>query len=97
MKKQKMRIGDKELTVEYVAASLLRPAKYNPRRWDESAAKQLQESIKRFGMVDPLIVNSAAKRKNIIIGGHFRWEVAKKMKVKELLQFISLAPYFYLN
>ena len=55
----------------------LNPADYNPRKHDEVATEQLKQSILRFGFVDPVIVNSAPPRKNVIIGGHFRWEVAK--------------------
>lgn len=54
-------------------------ADYNPRKHDVAATEQLKQSIQRFGLVDPIIVNSAPGRKNIIIGGHFRWEVAKEM------------------
>lgn len=52
-------------------------ADYNPRKHDDVATEQLKQSILRFGLVDPVIVNSAPNRKNVIIGGHFRWEVAK--------------------
>ncbi len=52
------------------------PAMYNPRRWDEEAVKRLTDSISRFGLVDPIIVNSASKRENVVIGGHFRLKVA---------------------
>jgi len=55
------------------------PADYNPRKHDETATEQLKQSIQRFGLVDPIIVNSAPSRKNIIIGGHFRWEAAKEL------------------
>lgn len=54
-------------------------ADYNPRKHDDVATEQLKQSILRFGLVDPIIVNSAPSRKNIIIGGHFRWEVAKEL------------------
>lgn len=54
-------------------------ADYNPRKHDEVATEQLKQSIQRFGLVDPIIVNSAPNRKNTIIGGHFRWEVAKEL------------------
>lgn len=66
-----------KLSVQYVVVNILKPATYNPRRWDKSAKLQLKQSIKKFGMVDPIIVNNAPKRKNIVIGGHFRLEVAK--------------------
>lgn len=50
----------------------LRPSEYNPRKWPEKEVKDLTASVKEFGLVDPLIVNSAQERKNIVIGGHFR-------------------------
>ncbi|GAG98508.1 unnamed protein product, partial [marine sediment metagenome] len=58
---------NKKLNIEYIDISKLIPATYNPRSWDELAVEKLTESIKRFGLVDPLIVNCASNRKNIII------------------------------
>jgi len=60
----------------------LHSATYNPRKWSQDAIQQLTESVKRFGLVDPIIVNSSPNHKNTIIGGHFRWEVAKKLGFK---------------
>lgn len=68
-------------TVEVNVQELI-PADYNPRKHDAAASEQLKQSILRFGLVDPVIVNSASDRKNIIIGGHFRWEVAKELGYK---------------
>lgn len=62
----------------------LKPSAYNPRTWNEETTKQLTESIQRFGLVDPLLVNGAAERKNIVIGGHFRLKVAKDLGFKEV-------------
>lgn len=78
------------ITIQYIDVLQLRPAEYNPRRWDESAAKKLAESIKRFGLVDPIIVNNAPYRKNIIVGGHFRLEVAKSLGITHV-------PVVYVN
>lgn len=72
------------LNVVYVPLSELRPAEYNPRKWDATAEAQLSESIKRYGIVDPLLVNSAPKRKGVVIGGHFRLSVIKKLGFKEV-------------
>lgn len=65
-------------TVEVPINDLI-PADYNPRKHDEVASEQLKQSILRFGLVDPVISNSSPERKNVIIGGHFRWEVAKEL------------------
>lgn len=77
-----VKIADVELNVEYVPVASLRPAEYNPRKWTKEATEQLKESIKRFGIVDPLLVNSAPKRKGIIIGGNFRASVFKQLGIK---------------
>lgn len=68
-------------TIE-VPINELFPADYNPRKHDEVATEQLKQSLQRFGFVDPVIVNSSPNRKNIIIGGHFRWVVAKELGYK---------------
>jgi DNA modification methylase len=73
-----------KLKVEYVDASLLKASEYNPRKWTKEAEAQLQESIKRFGLVDPFVVNSAPKRLNTLIGGHFRLAMAKKLGIKKV-------------
>ncbi len=70
-------------TVEVPVNDLV-PAEYNPRKHDKETAAQLKRSFIDHGFVDPLIVNSATNRKNVIIGGHFRWEVAKELGYKTL-------------
>lgn len=67
-----------------VKASALKPSVYNPRTWSDEAVAGLTESIKRFGFVDPILVNGAENRKNIVIGGHFRLKVAKDLGLKEV-------------
>ncbi len=78
------------LNVVYVPVRELRPAEYNPRKWDATAEAQLLESIKRYGIVDPLLANNAPKRKGIVIGGHFRLAVIKKLGITEV-------PVVYIN
>lgn len=79
-----------ETRIIQVDTKALIPAEYNPRKWDRKAFKQLRKSIETFGFPDPVIVNSSPKRKNIIIGGHFRVEVAKDLKLKKV-------PVVYVN
>ncbi len=73
-----------KIAVEYVALSSLRSPEINPRQWTKEATAQLEESITSFGVIDPLLVNSAPKRKGVIIGGNFRAKVAKKLGIKEV-------------
>lgn len=71
--------ANQNLDVVYLPITELKPAPYNPRKWDEEAVKQLRESIVRFGLVDPIIVNNAPGRKSVVIGGHFRLKIAKDL------------------
>ena len=72
---------DNQIQTVYVPIDKLIKADYNPRKWDEKALNDLKQSIKRFGIVDPAIVNIAPKRKNIVIGGHMRIEAAKGLGI----------------
>ena len=77
-------MAEQQLTIQNIKISELKPAPYNPRRWDKSAIEQLTKSMKRFGLVDPLVVNGSKERLNVVIGGHFRLKVAKDMGMKEM-------------
>lgn len=55
------------------------PSEYNPRHLTSEQTEHLEASLKRFGAVDPAIINIHPERKNIIIGGHQRLKVAQKL------------------
>jgi DNA modification methylase len=76
--------------IEYVKIEDLIPASYNPRKWDLKQLSDLMESIKKYGIVDPGIVNCAPNRKNVIIGSHMRVAAAKQLGIKEF-------PIVYVN
>ena len=78
------------IDITYVPIWELEPAQHNPRYWSKCAIKDLTESIKQFGLVDPILVNGSDNRKNIVIGGHFRLKVAKDLGFKEV-------PVLYLD
>lgn len=82
--------AEEKINIIYIDTSELKPSAYNPRAWNDSQASKLTESIRRFGLIDPIIVNSAPTRKNIIIGGHFRYKVAKRLGIKKV-------PVVYVN
>jgi len=67
------------LTIVEVPIDQLNPAPYNPRKWSDKQRRDLKQSIKRFGLVDPIIVNKAPKRNNVVIGGHFRLSIAQEL------------------
>lgn len=79
-----------KIKIEYIEISKLNSAEYNPRSASKKEKENLKEGIKTFGLVDPLIVNNAENRKNIIIGGHLRLRCAKELNLKEV-------PGIYLN
>lgn len=54
-------------------------ADYNPRQWSERDREDLKASLSKFGFVDPVIVNSIKKRKNVVVGGHFRTAMWKEL------------------
>lgn len=81
---------DVQLDIVTVDVKNLNSIEYNPRKWSETAIDQLKESIEKFGVVDPLIVNGAENRKNIVIGGHFRLYIAKLLKHKTVVVYLNI-------
>lgn len=61
-----------ETRIERRKVSDLTPADYNPRDISERALQGLSESVKRFGLVQPIIVN---ERTGNVVGGHQRLKV----------------------
>ena len=59
-------------------------ADYNPRQLFKKEYKHLKESIGKFGLVDPIIINKNKDRENVIIGGHQRVKIAKELKIKDI-------------
>lgn len=54
-------------------------AEYNPRELTEKQYSDLKDSLMRFGLVDPILVNVNPERKDILIGGHQRLKVWKAL------------------
>ena len=54
-------------------------AEYNPRKLSQEQYNHLKDSLTRFGVVDPVIVNKHPDRLNIIVGGHQRCRVWQEM------------------
>ena len=65
--------------IEKYDVSKLTPADYNPRKLDKGKFMLLQESIKKFGMVKPLIVNGD---NGILTAGHQRTRAMKAVGLK---------------
>ena len=59
-------------------------AEYNPRKLSNEQKQTIKDSIKRFGLVDPVLVNINTERKGIIIGGHQRTMIARELGFKKM-------------
>ena len=60
------------MIIETRKISELKFAEYNPRTISKKQFKDLKASLSKFGLIDPIIINSSKDRHNIIIGGHQR-------------------------
>lgn len=69
------------MIIENKKISDLKPAPYNPRKSNKNQEKKLQESLTKFGVVEPIIFN---KQTGYIVGGHFRVRELKKLGYKEV-------------
>ncbi len=59
-------------------------SEYNPRTITKKARTDLTTSMRKFGIVDPIIINKRKDRMNVVIGGHQRIKIAKSLKVAEV-------------
>lgn len=89
---KKAQFADNGIAVQYVQASSLRHAEYNPRKISEKDFSDLVKSLSKFGAIDPLIVNSNKKRYGVVIGGNQRLLALKKLGYKKVpAVFIDIA------
>ena len=58
----------------------LKPYDKNAKKHDKTQIDNVAESIKQFGMVQPIVVD----KDNVVIIGHCRLEACKKLKFKEV-------------
>lgn len=65
---QKNKVSDLRQKIVYVPIDILNPANYNPRKHSERQLQNLMESIRKYGMIDPIIVNNTPERKQVVIG-----------------------------
>ena len=59
----------------------LKPATYNPRQISTKQYNDLKASVKKFGLVDPIIINQNG---NVVVGGHQRLKICKDLKHIEI-------------
>lgn len=68
------------MKVENIAIKDLKPYERNAKKHDETQIKNVMESIKQFGMAQPLVVD----KDNVLIIGHCRLIACKRLKMTEV-------------
>ena len=66
--------------IKKVAVSLLKENPKNPRALTEKGLNDLEKSIKRFGIAEPLVVNTDY----MICGGHGRKKILERLGITEV-------------
>lgn len=57
---------------------------YNPRLLTKKQRDDLTTSMKKFGFAQPIVINCNPKRRNVIVGGHQRVDIAKELGIKKI-------------
>lgn len=79
------------MDVKLIPIKDLKFAEYNPRSITTSQFEKLRQSIREFGFVEPVVVNSFKGRENVIVGGHMRVRAAEAEGWTEVpCHFVSL-------
>ena len=68
------------MKIEKIKINKLKPAFYNPRQISTKQYKDLKESIEKFDLVDPIIVNKCLT----VVGGHQRLKICKELRYTEI-------------
>lgn len=72
----------KELQITEVPIEKIKEADYNPRFLSEKAEADLTKSLEIYGCVEPLVINTYPGREFILVGGHQRLKILKKLGYK---------------
>ena len=74
-------VATSEIAIRYVPIATLIPAPYNPRIMPDDEMASLVESLRNFGLVDPILVR---RGDSMVVGGHQRLEAAKRLGMTEV-------------
>ncbi|MCH3965494.1 MAG: nucleoid occlusion protein [Clostridium sp.] len=71
--------------INYISVDLILPNVYQPRKYfDEESLYELAQSIKSYGIVQPLSVRKISNDKYELVAGERRLRAAKKAGIKEV-------------
>ena len=74
------------MIIERILINKLKPAKYNPRQITKKQYNDLKDSLDKFSLVEPIVVN----RDMTIIGGHQRYKIWKENAKKSKIESITI-------
>ena len=78
--------------IQNIALENLRPEKSQPRTiFDETSLDELAQSIKKYGIIQPLVVTPIGDNKYSIIAGERRWRAAQKANLKQVPVIVRTA------
>ena len=75
--------------LEQIKLKDIKPAPYNPRQITPQDLEKLNQSIKEYGLVDPILIHL---KDNTIIGGHQRYKILKQQN-QETGEYETLQLY----
>ncbi len=81
MNKEKLK---EKISIEYVDVKSLKFYPGNPRTFGEQEIQKVMGSFKDHGIINPLIVNSAPDRENIVLSGNLRLVAAQRLKLQKV-------------
>lgn len=79
-----MQEENKKLEIVHVAISEIKMPEGHPKKMTADEEEKITESIRRFSIIDPIILNGSEDRKNIIVGGVQRFKILKKLGYAEV-------------
>jgi len=80
--------------IEHVSIDTLRESEWNPNEEDRQTFEALKASIRRNGLVDPIIVRKAD---NSVIGGHHRLYAVRELMAEGWKLPAGTVPVIYLD
>jgi len=71
--------------VNYVSIELISPNVYQPRKhFNEETIEELSQSIKAYGIIQPLTVRKSGENRYELVAGERRLRAAKKIGLEEV-------------
>ena len=86
-------VSRKKQTSNVMPLSQLTPGKFQPRKnFNQDSLKELAESIKAQGIIQPILVRMTSNNQFEIIAGERRWQAAKIAKLDEVPVVVKDIP-----